>query len=136
MAFPFGGTTNGQTNDYYQQLLQRYQQGLTPMQQNVTTFINVSSEEEAKRFDVPPNSSRNFINENEGYLYKKSVGVSILEPFAFERYKIVKDNVEVQEEKKEEIPQVDMNEYMTKKDFEPFEKLINEMYPIVKELKD
>ena len=137
MAFPFGGSQGtNQDNAYYQQLLQRYQQGMaTSQQQNVTTFINVGSEEEARRYDVPPNSSRNFINVNEGILYKKTVGMSILEPYAFERYHILRDDIPIQEEKKEEIPQVDMNSYMTKEDFEPYKEIINEMKSVVEELK-
>ena len=67
-----------------------------PIQQSqTTTFINVPSEDVAFRWNVSPNNSVNFINENQGYLYKKSVGMSILEPPVFEVYRIEKigDNV-------------------------------------------
>ena len=40
-----------------------------PMQQNVTYFVNVPSEEVARRWNVDPNTTTRFIDENNGYLY-------------------------------------------------------------------
>ena len=34
-----------------------------------------------------------------------------------------------------ETPQVDMNSYMTKEDFEPYKEIINDMKSVVEELK-
>jgi hypothetical protein len=110
-------------------------------QQGVTTFINVPSEEAARRADVPPNSTRNFINENEGYVYMKSVGMSILEPFVFKKFKLVEEVEETQPQQPTETtqapptPEVDMSEFMTKTDFEPYKKIISEMQSVAEELK-
>lgn len=137
MAFPYNNPMFGQSN-VYQQMLQQYQQNMMQPQQGATTFINVPSEEAARRADVPPNSTRNFINENEGYVYLKSVGMSILEPFVFKKFKLVEetDNVQPQVVSNEtETPQVDMNSYMTKEDFEPYKEIINDMKSVVEELK-
>ena len=131
----------GQNNTAYQQLLQQYMQNSMQPQQGVTTFINVPSEEAARRADVPPNSTRNFINENEGYVYMKSVGMSILEPFVFKKFKLVEEVEETQPQPPTEVPQtppapeVDMSEFMTKTDFEPYKKIISEMQSVAEELK-
>ena len=104
-------------------------------QQSVTTFYNVPSEEVARRWDVAPNSTAKFINETEGFLYKKSVGMSILEPPVFEVFEIVKRG-----SNQEPAPQTasaitpDMSEYMTKSEFESYKTIIDEMQKIVKEL--
>ncbi len=119
-------------------MLQQYQQNMMQPQQGVTIFTNVPSEEVARRSDVPPNTTRNFINENEGYVYLKSVGMSILEPYVFKKFKLVEetDNVQPQVATNEtEAPQVDMNSYMTKEDFEPYKEIINDMKSVVEELK-
>ena len=125
-------------NNVYQQMLQQYQQNMMQPQQGVTIFTNVPSEEVARRSDVPPNTTRNFINENEGYVYLKSVGMSILEPYVFKKFKLVEetDNVQPQVATNEtETPQVDMNSYMKKEDFEPYKEIINDMKSVVEELK-
>lgn len=137
MPFPFNNPMFGQ-NNVYQQMLQQYQQNMMQPQQGVTIFTNVPSEEVARRSDVPPNTTRNFINENEGYVYLKSVGMSILEPYVFKKFKLVEetDNVQPQVATNEtETPQVDMNSYMKKEDFEPYKEIINDMKSVVEELK-
>ena len=115
---------------------QQYQPPM-PMQQSQTTvFINVPSEDVAYRWNVAPNSSVNFINENQGFLYKKSVGMSILEPPVFEVFEIVKRS-SVQEQTQEQVQPVpipDMSEYMTKSEFESYKTIIDDMQKIVKEL--
>lgn len=121
----------------YQQLLQQYQQNVMnqPMQQQrVVSFIVVPSEEVARKSDVPPNSSASFINENEGYVYKKTVGMSILEPYEFERYRLVKDEDTKEQKQIDSPPAVDMSGYITKEEFEPYKTAIQEMQKIAKEL--
>lgn len=127
----------GQSN-VYQQMLQQYQQNMIQPQQGVTIFTNVPSEEVARRSDVPPNTTRNFINENEGYVYLKSVGMSILEPYVFKTFKLVEVTDDSQPKtttNETETPQVDMNSYMKKEDFEPYKEIINDMKSVVEELK-
>ena len=137
MPFPYNNPMFGQTN-VYQQMLQQYQQNMMQPQQGVTIFTNVPSEEVARRSDVPPNTTRNFINENEGYVYLKSVGMSILEPYVFKTFKLVEVTDEPQPKtttNETETSQVDMNSYMTKEDFEPYKEIINDMKSVVEELK-
>lgn len=137
MAFPYNNPMFGQSN-VYQQMLQQYQQNMIQPQQGVTIFTNVPSEEVARRSDVPPNTTRNFINENEGYVYLKSVGMSILEPYVFKTFKLVEVTDDSQPKtttNETETPQVDMNSYMKKEDFEPYKEIINDMKSVVEELK-
>lgn len=137
MQYPFNNPMFGQSN-VYQQMLQQYQQNMMQPQQGVTIFTNVPSEEAARRADVPPNTTRNFINENEGYVYLKSVGMSILEPYVFKTFKLVEVTDESQPKtttNDTETPQVDMNSYMKKEDFEPYKEIINDMKSVVEELK-
>lgn len=137
MPYPFNNPMFGQ-NNVYQQMLQQYQQNMMQPQQGVTIFTNVPSEEVARRSDVPPNTTRNFINENEGYVYLKSVGMSILEPYVFKKFKLVEETDSVQPQvatNEPEAPQVDMNSYMKKEDFEPYKEIINDMKSVVEELK-
>ena len=120
-------------------MLQQYQQNMMQHQQGVTIFTNVPSEEVARRSDVPPNTTRNFINENEGYVYLKSVGMSILEPYVFKKFKLVEVTDEVQPQVTSnnvaESSQLDMDTYMKKEDFEPYKEIINDMKSVVEELK-
>lgn len=130
-------------NNMYQQLLQQYQQNMTSQNQ-VTVFYNVPSEEVARRWDVAPNNTVNFINTNEGYIYIKSAGNSILEPAKFTRIRLTEETdgapipVQVQEQSPE-IPQINMDDYVTKEEFESkikaYEEVIKDMQEVVKELK-
>lgn len=111
--------------------------GYNSMQQaQVTTFINVPSEEVAYNWNVPPNTTMNFINENQGCFYRKSVGMSILEPFLFEVYEIVKKEAnQTQKETNTVTVEQDMSEYITKTEFEDYKSVIEDMKNIIKELK-
>lgn len=101
----------------------QYGYGQSVMQQpQMTTFINVPSEEVAYKWRVDPNTSVNFINENEGFVYRKSVGMSILEPFLFEVYRLEKvgDNNPKNEEQVQNTSNVDLSNYITKSEFESY----------------
>lgn len=128
-------------NNMYQQLLQQYQQNMSSQNQ-VTVFYNVPSEEVARRWDVTPNNTVNFINTNEGYIYIKSAGNSILEPAKFTRIRLTEETDEVQVQEPistPELPQINMNNYVTKEEFESkiksYEEVIKDMQDVVKELK-
>lgn len=91
----------------------------------ITPFINVPSEEVAYNWRVEPNTSKNFINEKEGYAYIKSVGSSILEPFLFEVYQLVKIGDNRQKEgqiQSQDVSNtnVDLSDYITKSEFEAY----------------
>lgn len=113
-----------------------YNQPVIPQPQ-ITSFINVPSEEVAYKWRVDPNTSVNFINENDGFVYRKSVGMSILEPFVFEVYQLVKigDNKPKEDEQTKSIPNIDLSDYITKSEFEAYKQTIDEMKKIVEELK-
>ena len=128
-------------NNMYQQLLQQYQQNMSSQNQ-VTVFYNVPSEEVARRWDVTPNNTVNFINTNEGYIYIKSAGNSILEPAKFTRIRLTEETDEVQVQEPistPELPQINMDNYVTKEEFESkiksYEEVIKDMQDVVKELK-
>ena len=128
-------------NNMYQQLLQQYQQNLSSQNQ-VTVFYNVPSEEVARRWDVTPNNTVNFINTNEGYIYIKSAGNSILEPAKFTRIRLTEETDEVQIQEATSTPeasQINMDNYVTKEEFESkiksYEEVIKDMQDVVKELK-
>lgn len=139
MGFPnfFGqGNVFGQGGNAYQQMLQQYQQNQSG-QIATTVFINVSSEEVARRWDVAPNNTVYFVNVNEGYIYIKSAGATILEPGKFTRFRLIEENENEQtpQVQEQEKPQVNMDEYMKKSDFEPYKNIITEMQDVAKELK-
>lgn len=143
MPIPNLGFPQVGNNNLYQQLLQQYQQNLTTQNQ-VTMFYNVPSEEVARRWDVAPNNTVNFINTNEGYIYIKSAGNSILEPAKFTRIRLIEetDGITTQTQQQEqpvETPQVNLDNYITKTEFEErfksYDNIINDMQEVVKELK-
>ena len=126
----------GQGNAIYQQMLQQYQQNQSG-QIATTVFINVSSEEVARRWEVAPNNTVYFVNVNEGYIYIKSAGATILEPGKFTKFRLIEENENEQtpQVQEQEKPQVNMDEYLKKSDFEPYKNIITEMQDVAKELK-
>lgn len=126
----------GQGSAIYQQMLQQYQQNQSG-QIATTVFINVSSEEVARRWDVAPNNTVYFVNVNEGYIYIKSAGSTILEPGKFTKFRLIEENEneQIPQVQESEKPQVNMDEYMKKSDFEPYKNIITEMQDVAKELK-
>lgn len=134
----FFGQGNGfnQGNAIYQQMLQQYQQNQSG-QIATTVFINVSSEEVARRWEVAPNNTVYFVNVNEGYIYIKSAGATILEPGKFTKFRLIEENESEQtsQVQEQEKPQINMDEYLKKSDFEPYKNIITEMQDVAKELK-
>ena len=126
----------GQGNAIYQQMLQQYQQNQSG-QIATTVFINVSSEEVARRWEVAPNNTVYFVNVNEGYIYIKSAGATILEPGKFTKFRLTEENENEQtpQVQEQEKPQINMDEYLKKSDFEPYKNIITEMQDVAKELK-
>jgi hypothetical protein len=57
-------------------------------------FISVPSEEVARNYPVAPGNSVTFKNENAPYVYTKTMGFSQLDRPSFEKYKLVKEDVE------------------------------------------
>ena len=82
-------------NPYFQQPQMNYQPQpqVQPQIQN-NGFISVPSEEVARNYPVAPGNSVTFKNENAPYVYTKTMGFSQLDRPAFEKYKLVKEDVE------------------------------------------
>ena len=79
-------------NPYFQQPQMNYQPQQTQIQNN--GFISVPSEEVARNYPVAPGNSVTFKNENAPYVYTKTMGFSQLDRPSFEKYKLVKEDVE------------------------------------------
>lgn len=129
-------------NQYQRQAaMQQYQQTMPmpmqnmampmpmPQQQQSNTIIHVQSEAQAREWAVAPNSSVTFIDDSSPYCYTKSMGMSMLEPPVFKKFRLVEElETEAVQEKPSDVP------YMTKEEFEPYRAIIDEMQKIVKEL--
>ena len=75
-------------------------------------MVSVRSEQEARNYPVAPSTSVTFHNENEPYIYTKTVGSS-LEPPKFEKFKLVRE--EISEEEQQTNSSAD---YVKKDEFE------------------
>ena len=136
----FGNQFYGAMNPYAQMALQQYQH--MPQQQSQSnTIIHVPSEEVARRWDVAPNSSVTFIDDSKPYCYTKSMGMSMLEAPVFKRFRLVEEaeptainNNQEASDQTQTTSQIDLSAYMTKKEFESYRKIIEDMQKIVKEL--
>ncbi len=129
----------------YQQMqqmaMQQYQNMQMPQQVTQSNvIIHVASEEIARKWDVAPNCSVMFINDNEPYFYTKSAGASILETPVFKKFRITEEpdvpinNSNVVENNNDNINnQIDLSAYITKAEFESYKSIINDMQKIVKE---
>lgn len=106
----------------------QFQQNI-PVQPQNSTIIHVQSEAQAREWAVAPNSSVTFIDDKLPYCYTKSMGMSMLEPPVFKRFRLVEE--ELSQEQPPPAPQI---EYMTKEEFEPYKTIIDEMQKVVKEL--
>lgn len=89
-------------NPYYQQQAfnPQYQSQMQPQAMQIQNggFISVPSEEVARNYPVAPGNSITFKNENAPYIYTKTMGFSQLDSPLFERYKLVKEENDSEEE--------------------------------------
>lgn len=79
-----------------QQMQMPMQQTQAPAQQTQTGFVSVRSEEEARNFPVAYGNSVTFKDENAPYIYTKTMGFSQLDRPIFDKYKLVKEEAEIQ----------------------------------------
>ena len=87
--------------NYYPQYFQPQQipmpQTQTPAQQSQASgFVSVRSEEEARNYPVAYGNSVTFKDENSPYIYTKTMGFSQLDRPIFDKYKLVKEEAEIQ----------------------------------------
>jgi hypothetical protein len=64
-------------------------------------FVSVPNEDAAKNYPVAPGNSVTFKDENAPYIYTKTMGFSQLDRPMFEKYKLVREEVETQNGKSE-----------------------------------
>ena len=91
-------------NPYYQQSFTQQQPMVQmnnqPQVQN-GGFVSVPNEDAAKNYPVAPGNSVTFKDENAPYIYTKTMGFSQLDRPMFEKYKLVREEVETQNGKSE-----------------------------------
>lgn len=111
MPYPFYQNYPNYNQMYLQQQLQSMQQ---PQQANQTPqiqnggFVMVKDINEAMNYPVAPGNSVTFKNENQPYIYTKTLGFSQLDQPIFEIFKLVKEENELpKEEIKEELPVIE-----------------------------
>ena len=124
MPYPFYQYPN-YNQMYYQQQLQNMQQPQqTPQIQN-GGFIMVKDILEAQNYPVAPGNSVTFKNENQPYIYTKTLGFSQMDQPVFEVFKLVKEeNENKMVALTEEIPVV---EYLPLKDADEIREQITQM---------
>lgn len=102
-----------------------------------SNLIHVANENQARESYVAPGGSMMFIDDNAPYIYTKTAGTSQLEPAVFKRFKIIEDSAaQNSSEQASNASQINLSEYMTKAEFEPFKAVIDDMKKIVKELNE
>lgn len=111
MPYPYYQSYPNYNQMYLQQQLQSMQQ---PQQANQTPqiqnggFVMVKDINEAMNYPVAPGNSVTFKNENQPYIYTKTLGFSQLDQPMFEIFKLVKEENELpKEEIKEELPVIE-----------------------------
>lgn len=130
MAYPTFANPYYNFNPYAQ-----YQPVQQQQPQTQSTIIHVQSEAQAREWAVAPNSSVTFIDDSRPYCYTKSMGMSQLEPPVFKRFRLEEETDEAaQPPQSPPSAQIDLSEYMTKSEFEPFKAIIQDMQKIAKEL--
>lgn len=97
----------GQPNPYYQQMqnaaMMQQNQQMQQAQQNQPVqrptiqqsgFVLVQSEQEARAYPVAPGNSITFKDESQPYCYVKTMGFNQLDRPVFERYRLVKEEMQ------------------------------------------
>lgn len=110
MAYPYQSYQNPYQQGYYPVYQQpQYQQIQQPVQPQQTYspvinqsgsqvqnggFVTVRSEAEARSYPVAPGTSVTFKNESAPYCYTKTMGFSQLEAPKFEKFRLVKEEID------------------------------------------
>ena len=97
-----------------------------PQQQ--ASFIRVQNEMQAREWNVAPGNSMTFIDDNAPYCYTKSMGMSQFDSPVFKRFRLVEEepaqSIQNNTGTASNDSQVNLSEYMTKAEFEPFKALL------------
>lgn len=126
-----------QQNLPYQMPVNNYQ---TTNNSQSSSLIHVQNENQARECAVALGSSMMFIDDNAPYIYTKTAGTSQLEPAVFKRFKIIEDdisqNAQEHQEQASASSAVNLSDYMSKAEFEPFKTILDDIQKKVKELTD
>ena len=107
----------------YNQYQPQYQQ---PLQASISgNLISVHNEEEARMYPIQPGHSVTFKDENQPYIYTKTMSFSQLDRPVFEKYKLIK------EEQPEPISAAVQDKYALKNDLAD---LVNKVMDLQEEL--
>lgn len=112
MAFPYYNPYQYQFNNNYGGM-NAPQPQVQQVQPQYNGLISVRSEQEAQNYPVAPGNSVIFRDENANYLYTKTMGYSQLDKPTFERYRLVKENVDIVDNS---VDKVDKPDYALKSD--------------------
>ena len=108
-----------------------YNQNYMQQQQQVQSpFITVRSETEARNYPVAYGNSVTFKDENAPYVYSKTMGFSQLDKPVFEKYRLVKEDVQ-----EEEIPKKECGCESLKTQITSLEERINSLWSEVETMK-
>ena len=97
--------------NYYPQYFQPQQMPMQMQQQQqqasqASGFVSVRSEEEARNYPVAYGNSVTFKDENAPYIYTKTMGFSQLDRPIFDKYKLVKEETEINVQMPKEDPRL------------------------------
>jgi hypothetical protein len=129
---------------YYQQQLQNMQQ-MNNSQQNIQSspqiqnggFVIVKDINEAMNYPVAPGNSVTFKNENQPYIYTKTLGFSQLDNPIFEKFRLVKEeNEQIEPIIERENDNVPFVEYVTKEEADNLRTEINVLKEEINFLKE
>lgn len=89
---PYQSYPQFQPPNYYQTsaITQQVQQSVQPQIQN-SGFVSVRNEQEARNYPIAPGNSVTFKDENQPYVYVKTMGFSQLDRPNFEKFRLVKE---------------------------------------------
>lgn len=134
MPYPYYQGYQAYNPMYYQQQLNQTQQNMqsNPQIQN-GGFVMVKDITEAMSYPVAPGNSVTFKNENQPYIYTKTLGFSQLDQPIFETFRLVKEEQNFNADKKEH--ELEVVEYLSISQGEEIKTEMNKLKIELNELK-
>ena len=137
MPYPYYQGYQAYNPMYYQQQLQSMQQLSQTQQSNPQIqnggFVMVKDITEAMGYPVAPGNSVTFKNENQPYIYTKTLGFSQLDQPIFETFRLVKEEQNFNADKKEH--ELEVVEYLSISQGEEIKTEMNKLKTELTELK-
>lgn len=137
MPYPYYQGYQAYNPMYYQQQLQSMQQLSQTQQSNPQIqnggFVMVKDITEAMSYPVAPGNSVTFKNENQPYIYTKTLGFSQLDQPIFETFRLVKEEQNFNADKKEH--ELEVVEYLSISQGEEIKTEMSKLKTKINELK-